>query len=116
MLKNFKVTTKLVAILVAPVVVLIALAYVGVNQRLSDANAAKRVQQLTEFAGTNADLMNELELESVYSAQVGASLGAHGKDQEGEAPADFIGQNASAEIAAERTGNRYRQVSGRIQH
>ena len=70
MLKNLKVGTKLFAILVAPVLVLIALAYVGVNQRLSDANDAKRVQQLTEFAGTNADLIKELELESLYSAQV----------------------------------------------
>ena len=47
MLKNLKVGTKLVAILVAPVLVLVLLAFVGVRQRLDDASAAQRVEELT---------------------------------------------------------------------
>ena len=43
MLKNLKVTTKLVAILVAPVLVVVVLAYVGVRQRLVAACAGGMV-------------------------------------------------------------------------
>ena len=42
MLKNMKVGTKLIAVLVAPVLVLVILASIGVSQRLDTASSAKR--------------------------------------------------------------------------
>jgi signal transduction histidine kinase len=73
MLKNLKVTTKLVAILVAPVLVLIALAGLGVSQRQADANAAKRVQELTRFVADATALQKELNLEGLYAAAYSGS-------------------------------------------
>ena len=68
MLKNLKVGTKLVAILVAPVLVLLLLAFVGVNQRLNEASEAQRVSELTDFTASSARLVKELQLEGFYSA------------------------------------------------
>lgn len=65
--KNLKVGTKLITILMAPVVVLVVLAYVGVAERSVDADDADRVTELTEFAQTTANLVHELELESIAS-------------------------------------------------
>jgi signal transduction histidine kinase len=81
MLKNFKVTTKLVAILVAPVLVLVALAYVGVKQRLADASEAQRVEQLTAFMQVNSTLIKEMQLEGLRSAVFSASGKLVGKDE-----------------------------------
>jgi len=50
MLKNMKVGTKLIAVLVAPVLVLVILASIGVSQRLDTASSAQRVEQLSEMA------------------------------------------------------------------
>ncbi|MBI2705438.1 MAG: nitrate- and nitrite sensing domain-containing protein [Actinobacteria bacterium] len=79
MLKNLKVGTKLVAILVAPVVVLLLLAIIGVRQRLDVAQAADRVQQLTQFAQADYKLATEFEKEGIYSAQYMATRKAAGK-------------------------------------
>jgi len=75
MLRNLKVGTKLFAILVAPVLVLLAVSYVGVKQRLSEASDAQRVQDLTAFVDENSEFIKELELEGLYSAQFAASAG-----------------------------------------
>jgi len=77
--KNLKVGTKLVAILVAPVVVLLILAAVGVSTRLAAADDANRVEQLASFAQANNDLIHEIELESVDSVVFMASDGTAGK-------------------------------------
>jgi signal transduction histidine kinase len=80
MLRNLKVGTKLVAILVAPVLVLLAVSYIGVKQRLTDASDAQRVQDLAAFVEDNSELIKELELEGLYSAQFAASAGTISKD------------------------------------
>jgi len=79
MLKNLKVGTKLVAILLAPVLVLMALAVIGVKQRLADASDAKRVEELTEFAKENADLVQALQIEGLYSAVYASTNKQQGK-------------------------------------
>lgn len=79
MLKNLKVGTKLVAILLAPVLVLIALAVVGVRQRLADASDAKRVEELTLFAKEDASLVQALQLEGLYSAVYASTNKVQGK-------------------------------------
>ncbi|MEI7591587.1 MAG: nitrate- and nitrite sensing domain-containing protein [Actinomycetes bacterium] len=76
MLKNMKVGTKLIAVVIAPVLVLVVLAGMGVTQRLDTATAAKRVEQLAEMAAVSANLSHELQNESVLSA---ASIASGGK-------------------------------------
>jgi signal transduction histidine kinase len=73
MLKNMKVTTKLVAILVAPVLVLVALAFVGVRQRQADASEAQRVLDLTDFVGATTALLKEVELEGFLATRFTSS-------------------------------------------
>jgi signal transduction histidine kinase len=68
MLRNMKVGTKLFAVLAAPVVVLVVLATVGVNQRLAEADDASRTEQLTEFVQINSDVVQALQVEAVWSA------------------------------------------------
>ncbi len=68
MLKNMKVGTKLIAVLVAPVLVLVILASIGVSQRLDTASKAKRVEQLAEMAAADANLAHEIQREAVFSA------------------------------------------------
>jgi len=75
MLKNMKVGTKLYAVLAAPLLVLVILAYVGVSQRLTVASGAQRVEQLATMAQTSANLANELQAEAYYSAAYMASGG-----------------------------------------
>ncbi len=81
MLKNMKVGTKLMAVLVAPVLVLLILGYVGVNQRLDTASSTQRVEQLSSMAAVSADLAHQLQLESVYSAAFMASSGTQWQTQ-----------------------------------
>jgi signal transduction histidine kinase len=78
MLKNLKVGTKLVAILVAPVLVLLLLAVVGVNQRMNEASDAERVNELTEFTEASSLLVKELQLEGLYSAVYASTDGKRG--------------------------------------
>jgi signal transduction histidine kinase len=79
MLKNLKVGTKLVAILLAPVLVLMALAVIGVKQRLADASDAKRVEELTGFSKDDAVLVQALQLEGIYSAVYASTNKTQGK-------------------------------------
>lgn len=79
MLKNLKVGTKLIVILVAPVIVLVGLAWVGARQRIDSADTAGRVGELTQFAGTAGNLGFELQMEGLYSTEFTASLGAQGQ-------------------------------------
>jgi signal transduction histidine kinase len=81
MLKNMKVGTKLIAVLVAPVLVLLILGYVGVSQRLSTASSTQRVEQLAKMAAVNANLAHQLQRESIYSAAYMASAGTQAKDE-----------------------------------
>ncbi|HEY5154590.1 MAG TPA: nitrate- and nitrite sensing domain-containing protein, partial [Acidimicrobiales bacterium] len=70
-----KVRSKLLAVLVAPFLVLLILAYVGVSQRLDVASSAQRVEQLATMAQTDANLAQELQAEAYYSAAYMASGG-----------------------------------------
>jgi signal transduction histidine kinase/CHASE3 domain sensor protein len=81
MLRNMKVGTKLVTVLAAPVLVLVILAVVGVTGRLAEADDANRVEQLTEFVAVNAELINQLQQESVWSASFMASGGSRYRDE-----------------------------------
>jgi signal transduction histidine kinase len=68
LLKNMKVSTKLITVLAAPVVVLVILATLGVTSRRSEANDASRVEQLADFVQVDATLVDELQKESIWSA------------------------------------------------
>jgi signal transduction histidine kinase len=92
MLKNLKVGTKLVAILVAPVLVLVMLAVIGVRQRIDVANAASRVQDLTNLAQADSKVATELQKEGIYSAEYMATKRADGK-------ADLDAQRAKSDQA-----------------
>ncbi|MCX7621030.1 MAG: nitrate- and nitrite sensing domain-containing protein [Acidimicrobiales bacterium] len=81
MLKNMKVGAKLFAILVAPVVVLIILAVVGVMDRKQTADTASRVGELASFATATQNLAFQIEVEGVYSVAYMASNRQFGKDQ-----------------------------------
>jgi signal transduction histidine kinase len=81
MLKNMKVGTKLIAVLLAPVLVLLILGYVGVSQRLSTASTTQRVEQLANMASVNADVAHQLQREAIYSAAYMASAGTQWKDE-----------------------------------
>ncbi len=81
MLKNMKVGTKLIAVLLAPVLVLLILGYVGVSQRLSTASTTQRVEQLANMAAVNADVAHQLQREAIYSAAYMASAGTQWKDE-----------------------------------
>jgi signal transduction histidine kinase len=75
MLRNMKVGTKLIAVLIAPLVVLAVLAAIGINQRRSDASDAKQVEELTQLSAFNAAAIHQLELEMNKAA---ADLGSEG--------------------------------------
>ena len=80
MLKNMKVGTKLLAVLVAPVLVLLILGYVG-REPTAQHRAARtqRVEQLANMAAVNANLAHELQREAIYSAAYMASAGTQWK-------------------------------------
>ncbi len=109
MLKNMKVGTKLFAILVAPVVVLIILAVVGVMDRKQTADTASRVGELAEFASATQNLAFQLELEGIYSVSYMASNRQANKAELTEQR----GKTDAAIAAYEAALARYRPTVGR---
>lgn len=103
MLRNMKVGTKLFTVLAAPVVVLVVLATIGVNQRLAEADDASRVEQLTEFVRINSDLVQALQVESVWSA---AYMGSGGEE--------FSGNLESVRATTDAALTAYRDAQQRI--
>ncbi len=81
MLKNMKVGTKLIAVLVAPVLVLLILAASGSASASSTASSTQRVEQLAQMAAVDANLAHELQREAIYSAAYMASGGTQWKDE-----------------------------------
>ena len=73
MVKNWKVGTKLFAIVVVPIIALLALTYIGVQDRRAVASQAGRVGELTQFAAAAQDLATQIEYEGVYSVAYMAS-------------------------------------------
>jgi len=67
LLRNMKVSTKLMTVLAAPVVVLVILAALGVTSRRGDADDASRIEQLSEFVQLDSNLVDELQKEAIWS-------------------------------------------------
>ena len=63
MLKNLKIRTKLIAVLAAPLIVLVVLAGLGIRDRLSSADDAQAVQRLSELRIASAELTHQIQLE-----------------------------------------------------
>ena len=78
MLRNMKVGTKILTILVAPLLVLGVLAGLGVQERLADADSAQYVQQFTEVASADSATVHELQLERMLTAAFVGSGGQFG--------------------------------------
>ncbi len=81
MLRNLKVGTKLFAILLAPIVVIVALVGVGVRDRRASAADAARVESLSSFALVGTDLVNQLQIEQLRSAVYTGSRGQAGRTE-----------------------------------
>jgi signal transduction histidine kinase len=95
MLRNVKVGTKLLAILAAPLVVIVVLVTVGVRERLEVKDSAARVEQMAQLATTTADYANQLQIESFWASTVAASGGGAGTS-------DLEAQRAKTDAAAGR--------------
>jgi len=102
MLRNMKVSTKLFTVLAAPVVVLIVLATIGVNQRLTEAQDASRVEELTSFVAVNSDLVEALQVESTWSAAYMGSGGSEFSAELGEARATTDAALAAYQASEDR--------------
>ena len=73
---NVKLMPKLAAILVAPVVLLLVLAFVGVRSRQAEAEEAQRVLALTQLAGAATSLLSKVEGEALQAARYSGSEGS----------------------------------------
>ncbi len=80
MLRNMKVGTKILTVLVAPLLVLGVLAGLGVQERRADANSAKDTEQFAEVAAADSDTAHELQLERIFTAEYLGSGGQEGGD------------------------------------
>ena len=78
MLRNMKVGTKLVAILVAPLVVLGVVAGLGVAGRLGDMSRAAELESLTRLALRNGEALHQLQGEELLASVIIASEGRVG--------------------------------------
>ena len=75
MLTNAKVGTKLLALIVAPVVVLLAVASLGARDRLDEAGAAEQVESAAELTALTDAVVRSLGTERLLTvAQVAGSL------------------------------------------
>jgi signal transduction histidine kinase len=107
-MKNWKVSTKLIAVLLAPLLVLIALAWFGISERRDEASSASRASELTELAAQNSSLIHALQIEMVFSAAHQASGGeavtnelADARANTDEALDDLVAYLDDFDIAAE---------------
>jgi signal transduction histidine kinase len=80
MLRNMRVGTKLVAILIAPLVVLGVLAGLGVSERLGRVSDANLAERLAIVAGQTAETIHAVQLEQLWAGVVVGSAGAVGHD------------------------------------
>lgn len=69
MLSNFKIRTKLIAILFPVVVALVLLAGIGASQRRTTANRSHRDTQVIELAAAQATVADDLEMEGILTVQ-----------------------------------------------
>lgn len=94
MLKNMRVGTKLVGLLIAPLLVLGILAGVGVADRLERARDARRAERLAEVVAQTASTAHQLQLEQLRAAVVVGAEGDAGVDT-------FVAQQAVTDEALE---------------
>ena len=78
MLKNLSVRTKLFAVLVAPVVVLVLLAVIGITQRNTDAQDASRTAELAGFTDREVEEIADVSLKALEERKAFSAAGLHG--------------------------------------
>ena len=100
MLTNMKVTTKLFAILAAPVLVMLVLAYVNVRERRTEARKAEHVVDVAGFVGATTDLLQQVEIEGLHAARFSGSA-ARSTNGDGDAAilGELTAQQASTDDA-----------------
>jgi signal transduction histidine kinase len=108
MLKNLRVGTKLVVILVAPLVALGVLAGVGVVDRLNNAAAARRAAHIGVLANSNAEAAQAVQLEQVWAAVV---LNTRGDDTK-NTYRDLVSQSDATLTALQKAQSQLGSVKG----
>lgn len=81
MFKNLKVGTKLLAVALAPLLVLVVLAGLGIRERLDEAQQAEAVESQARLAAVDNSLVHELQRERVYSAWLMAAATAGASEE-----------------------------------
>ncbi len=113
MLRNMKVGTKILTVLVAPLLVLGVLAGLGVQERLADADSAQDVEQFTVVASADSATVHELQLERMLTAEYlgsGGQLGGEDLVRQREATDEAVSglepQLAGIDLASASGGMR----------
>ena len=103
MLRNAPIRTKLVATLIAPLLVLTTLALVGIRSNLAESAKAARVNEFVVFAGSLAPLVHELQGErSLSSSYASSNREVHGPEL------------AAGRRAVDLAAGAYREAAGRL--
>jgi signal transduction histidine kinase len=110
LLRNMKVSTKLGAILAAPVIVLIVIATIGVTGRLAEADDARRLEEITDFVQLNSDLIDEVQRESIWSTAYMATL-----DIDEAQKARFQAEMATQREATDAALVRFQEAAATVQ-
>ena len=76
-----KIGTKVIIVLIPPVLVLLVLAALIVSERLEDVSDTRRSEQLAVFVTETGELVHELQLERMWTSLFMASDGEIGRDQ-----------------------------------
>jgi HAMP domain-containing protein len=104
MLKNLKMSAKLVAVLIAPVMILVALAVVGVQERQAEADEAAAVARLADLVSAASELSHELQLEAILAASVMVA----------EVDQDLEAEYEEQKAATDAAQGRFEAAAGRI--
>lgn len=81
MFRNMKVGTKLLAVALAPLLVLVVLAGLGIRERLQDADQAEAVEAQARLASADNAVIHQLQRERIYSAWLMASATVGASEQ-----------------------------------
>ncbi len=78
MFDNLKIRNKLMLLVAVPLVIIVLLAALGARSRMETASASRNVENLTALARANSDVVDALQLESLYgTAFVGSNREAY---------------------------------------
>ena len=125
MFDNLKIRNKLMLLVAVPLVIIVLLAALGARSRMETASASRNVENLTALARANSDVVDALQLESLYgTAFVGsnreaykAEVAASRKNTDAvmadvlERQADLTGTSAAFRSAARTSSARCSSVS-----